>query len=204
MRNLRLIQREPAVTTLGPGQRYCFWTAGCNRRCPGCTTPESHDGSGYEISPAALALEIALSAPDGVTISGGEPFLQAEAVAETIRSLRQVQGCDIGVIVYTGYRIEELADVPGAAALLAQTDLLIDGPYVRELDDGGSLRGSSNQRVIPLTPRYDTPEVLALYGAPERRSEYFFHGSGVSRVGVIDHASHDDDVMHHFPVSQEQ
>lgn len=203
MRNLRLIQREPAVTTLGPGRRYCFWTAGCNRRCPGCTTPESHDGSGYEISPAALALEIALSKPDGITISGGEPFLQAEAVAETIRCLREVQRFDAGVIVYTGYRIEELSVVPGADLLLAQTDLLIDGPYVRDLDDGGSLRGSSNQRVIPLTDRYAVPEVLSLYGAPERRSEYFFHGSGVSRVGVIDHACHDDDVMRHFPVNSQ-
>lgn len=189
---LRLIHREPGVTTLGPGRRYVFWTAGCNRRCPGCTTPESHEAAGYAISPAALALEIALSKPDGITISGGEPFLQSEAVAETLRCLREVQHCDTGVIVYTGYRMEELAKVAGANALLARTDLLIDGPYIRELDDGGALRGSSNQRVIPLTDRYNTQEVLTLYGAPERRSEYFLHADGIARVGVTGHAPNDD------------
>ncbi len=178
---LSVHMREPAVRTLGPGVRYALWVQGCPRRCPGCVAPEAQalDG-GTELETGALAWEILLSGVEGLTISGGEPFLQAEALAELIRTVRRKR--DLGVIVYTGYRYEELLADPAARALLEETDLLIDGPYVKELDDGKSLRGSSNQRVIPLTERYR--EELSLYGRPERPTEAFAHGAEVHYVGV--------------------
>ena len=164
-----------------PGVRYALWVQGCPRRCPGCVAPEAQalDG-GTELETGALAWEILLSGAEGLTISGGEPFLQAEALAELIRTVRRKR--DLGVIVYTGYVYEELLADPAARALLEETDLLIDGPYVKELDDGKSLRGSSNQRVIPLTERYR--EELSLYGRPERPTEAFAHGAEVHYVGV--------------------
>lgn len=178
---LSVHMREPAVHTLGPGVRYALWVQGCPRRCPGCVAPEAQalDG-GTELETGALAWEILLSGAEGLTISGGEPFLQAEALAELIRTVRRKR--DLGVIVYTGYRYEELLADPAARALLEETDLLIDGPYVKELDDGKSLRGSSNQRVIPLTERYRGE--LSLYGRPERPTEAFAHGAEVHYVGV--------------------
>lgn len=178
---LSVHMREPAVHTLGPGVRYALWVQGCPRRCPGCVAPEAQalDG-GTELETGALAWEILLSGAEGLTISGGEPFLQAEALAKLIRTVRRKR--DLGVIVYTGYRYEELLADPAARALLEETDLLIDGPYVKELDDGKSLRGSSNQRVIPLTERYRGE--LSLYGRPERPTEAFVHGAEVHYVGV--------------------
>lgn len=178
---LSVHMREPAVHTLGPGVRYALWVQGCPRRCPGCVAPEAQalDG-GTELETGALAWEILLSGAEGLTISGGEPFLQAEALAELIRTVRRKR--DLGVIVYTGYVYEELLADPAARALLEETDLLIDGPYVKELDDGKSLRGSSNQRVIPLTERYRGE--LSLYGRPERPTEAFVHGAEVHYVGV--------------------
>ncbi|WP_140397603.1 MULTISPECIES: 4Fe-4S single cluster domain-containing protein [unclassified Flavonifractor] len=178
---LSVHMREPAVRTLGPGVRYALWVQGCPRRCPGCVAPEAQalDG-GTALETGALAWEILLSGAEGLTISGGEPFLQAEALAELIRTVRRKR--DLGVIVYTGYRYEELLADPAARALLEETDLLIDGPYVKELDDGKSLRGSSNQRVIPLTERYRGE--LSLYGRPERPTEAFVHGAEVHYVGV--------------------
>lgn len=178
---LSVHMREPAVHTLGPGVRYALWVQGCPRRCPGCVAPEAQalDG-GTALETGALAWEILLSGSEGLTISGGEPFLQAEALAELIRTVRRKR--DLGVIVYTGYRYEELLADPAARALLEETDLLIDGPYVKELDDGKSLRGSSNQRVIPLTERYRGE--LSLYGRPERPTEAFAHGAEVHYVGV--------------------
>ena len=173
--------KEHCVSTLGPGERFVLWTAGCGRKCPGCTTPESWDMyAGRKISVDELRMEIAASGRNGLTISGGEPFLQAEALAELVQGVRRFR--DVGVIVYTGYSYEELTEMPGAAGLLAETDLLIDGPYVRELDDGRSLRGSSNQRVLPLTDRYAS--VLGLYGAEGRRREVFNYPSGVFEVGI--------------------
>ena len=106
--------------------------------------------------------------------------MQAEALCELIAAVKEKK--DLGVIVYTGYLLEELESVPYAKELLAQIDLLIDGPYQRELDDGRSLRGSSNQRVIPLTDRY--AQALPLYGAEGRRTQLFQHGSYINIVGI--------------------
>ncbi|MBQ5825705.1 MAG: radical SAM protein, partial [Clostridia bacterium] len=128
----------------------------------------------------ALSWEIINAEVEGVTISGGEPFLQAEALAELIKKVRKIK--DIGVIIYTGYLIEELSEVQGADKLLELTDLLIDGPYVSELDDGKSLRGSSNQRVIPLSERYNN--CLEMYGADERKLQVIEHLDKVNIVGI--------------------
>ena len=178
---LRVHMREPAVRTLGPGTRYALWVQGCPRRCPGCVAPEAQSLSGgRELDVDALAWEIALSGAEGLTISGGEPFLQAGALAELVRQVRRRR--EMGVIVYTGALYEDLLADPAAAPLLAVTDLLIDGPYREDLDDGGSLRGSSNQRVLPLTDRYR--DALPLYGRPERPVERFAHGPEVHYVGV--------------------
>ena len=196
MTPLRIYQREPAVYTLGPGRRYCLWVQGCPRRCPGCVSAQSQDPEGgYPMSPGAVAMEIRLAHPDGVTISGGEPFLQAEALAQMLSILRDQMHCDLGVIVYTGYTLEELAALPDAQLLLPYVDLLIDGPYVQALDDGLSLRGSSNQRVIPLTDRYRTPDVLGLYGSKTRTVQIIPHGFGVSRVGVLNPSDKDYEVI---------
>ena len=178
---LYLHMRENGVTALGPGTRFGVWVAGCNRNCPGCIAQSTHDmKSGDPIDTGALAWEIITSNADGITVSGGEPFLQAEALAEMLRIVRGKR--DMGVIVYTGYTLEELAVVPHADELLAQTDLLVDGPYVQELDDGKSLRGSSNQRVHLLTPRY--AEHLHRYGAEGREAQVFYHGAKTHRVGI--------------------
>ena len=166
--NMRQAHVKPNV--LGPFERYCLWVSGCNRRCPGCISPESHDMyAGTPLEAGALAWEIITSETEGITISGGEPFLQAPALCQMLRTVKRHR--DMGVIIYTGFLLEELKDVEGASELLALCDLLIDGPYIQHLDDGKSLRGSSNQRVIPLTPRYEP--YLDLYGAGERQVQIF-------------------------------
>ena len=176
--------KEPAVRVLGPGVRYVLWVQGCDRRCPGCTAPTAWDmKAGQPIPAAALAWEIALSGAEGLTISGGEPFLQAGALGRMVESIRRRR--DMGIIVYTGFLYEQLLEMDGAKALLSQTDLMIDGPYMRELDDGRSLRGSSNQRILPLTERYR--DALYLYGAEGRPVEHFPHGTEIHDVGVADH-----------------
>ena len=88
----------------------------------------------------------------------------------------------MGVIVYTGYLYEELLKVPENQELLSNIDLLIDGPYIKELDDGKSLRGSSNQRVILLTDFY--ADAVCEYGTKERKTENFYHGIYVHEIGI--------------------
>ena len=141
------------------------------------------ENEGRLIPVSALATEIALSGMDGLTISGGEPFLQAEALAEMIDMIHA--RCDMGIIVYSGYTIEQLREHAEASALLDRIDLLIDGPYIRELDDGLSLRGSSNQRAICLTERYCG--VLELFGRTGRETQTFRHSIYNNIVGIPDH-----------------
>ena len=188
---------EHSITTLGPYKRFGLWVQGCHRNCPGCIAGQSHQESdGRWIDTGALSWEIiAAKEIEGLTISGGEPFLQAPALAELIRKVKAIR--DVGIIIYTGFLLEELDALPGGTDLLSLTDLLIDGPYVRELDDGKSLRGSSNQRVHALTSRYAS--LLHLYGAEGRPTEEFLHSGTIHTVGIPNQASPHSDIENTNP-----
>ena len=178
MTYLRLHMTAAPIHTLGPYARFGLWVQGCRRNCPGCATPDARpQEGGYTMEVEALTRRI-LNQPgiEGLTISGGEPFLQAEALCLLIRQVQSL--APLGVILYTGYTYEEIRDQP----LTGLCDAIIDGPYVAEQDDGGRLRGSSNQRLILRTPRY---QGLLGFGGPARRTELVrsFEG-GLALVGV--------------------
>jgi anaerobic ribonucleoside-triphosphate reductase activating protein len=147
----------------GPGgPRAVVWTQGCQHACPGCQNPETWDTEKIVelISPRALAQRI-LSNPNhqGVTFSGGEPFLQARGLAQVSRLVRQER--KLTTVCYSGFTYEELTgpQAPDAAAeFLQEIDLLIDGRYVEALkspDPGAHIwRGSANQRLIWLRPDF--------------------------------------------------
>ena len=86
----------------------------------------------------------------GVTLSGGEPFPQAESLAELAHQVRE---SGLNIVTYTGYTIEQLLEGipthPGWKRLLEETDTLIDGPFLlTEKTLTLKFRGSRNQRVI--------------------------------------------------------
>lgn len=140
------------VTGLGPGNRLVMWVRRCDKRCAGCLSPELW-ASGTPRPVAEVASELLAEAHtcDGLTISGGEPFDQAASLAQLIDILRH--DVDIEVLVYSGYRYEELRTRPDCAALLERIDLLIDGPYREAEANTLQWRGSDNQRVWLLSPR---------------------------------------------------
>ncbi|MBQ8514222.1 MAG: anaerobic ribonucleoside-triphosphate reductase activating protein [Ruminococcus sp.] len=137
----------------GPGFRFTIFTQGCPHRCPGCHNPQTHDfDGGTEITPEELLEKIkANPLLSGVTFSGGEPFAQAGVLASLARDIHALGGLD--VITYTGYTVEQLLEGfdqnPAWKALLEETDILIDGPF---LEGSKSyeirFRGSSNQRYL--------------------------------------------------------
>ena len=88
-----------------------------------------------------------------VTISGGEPFLQSRALSSLTERLHSD---GYGIIIYTGYTLEELYGKKDEyiSKVLDSIDLLIDGEYVDDLNDGRRFVGSSNQRIISLSGRY--------------------------------------------------
>ena len=140
-------------TVDGPGRRSVVQVAGCSIRCPGCYVPETHEAAnGTPTAVGAVVSEISANRADhdGVTILGGEPFDQPSAIAELITKLKDL---DLHVVVYTGYTLETLRKKQDMRIerILKMIDLLIDGPFIRELRDGaGEYRGSTNQRLIPL------------------------------------------------------
>lgn len=182
---IRIYNYQDGVTKLGPETRFCLWTQGCVRQCKGCMTPMSQDrDSGRIISVCDLANIIIQSGRDGLTISGGEPFLQAEALYELIKLIKAKR--DIGIIVYTGYTLDEIQQSKDLymCKFLEQIDLLIDGPYIEELNDGMNLRGSSNQRIIALTERYKSE--VDKYGSQKAEVEIFMKEDKILLVGVPD------------------
>ena len=154
---LYVSHREPLTKVLGPGQRYALWLQGCERRCPNCIFPSGQplDCGGQWYSVEKIWTEIQ-SVPNltGITISGGEPFLQATAVAKLIKILRGESTLD--VMIFTGYTLAELQDKHDAATdfILKNIDILVDGEYREDLNTNSLYRGSDNQVLHYLSPKY--------------------------------------------------
>lgn len=149
------------TTSEGPGHRFCVWVQGCERHCPGCFARHTWDQSGgipVEVRELCELIGKRLTqnpSLEGITLLGGEPFLQAEALAH-VASFAHEQS--LGVLCFTGYTLEELREAgpAGSEELLDVVDVLIDGPYLREERDfSRPLVGSRNQRFHFLTNRYD-------------------------------------------------
>lgn len=154
---LYLHHRERQTKVLGPGTRYAIWVQGCNRHCPGCINPEGQpiDKNGYWIDEQEVLAEIkATDGLRGITISGGEPFLQAEALENLVEDLKGTTNLD--VMIYTGYTLSELKKEGGdfARKLINNTDILVDGEYIKEQNNNYIYRGSDNQKIHILTNRY--------------------------------------------------
>ena len=159
---------EKNTDLLGPYRRFVIWVHGCCFACEGCLAENTKNGAYTEMSVKDLAQEILMSDTEGITISGGEPFLQAEALFELITLLKSVR--DTGVIIYSGFTLEELQKNADTQNLLSVTDILIDGRYIKELDDGRAYIGSSNQRLHYLSDRYKNIG-QEYYSEKKRRAE---------------------------------
>ncbi len=154
---LRLYHYIPATRTEGPGLRAGLWVQGCPRHCIGCAAPETWDfEAGYEQDIDELAEEIlTVMGLDGITIAGGEPFCQADELAELIGQLRE-RSPDFSSICFSGWTLAELKKInsKGVDDLLSKIDLLIDGPYIEALaSTARPLAGSSNQEFHFFTHR---------------------------------------------------
>ena len=144
----------PETISDGYGLRYAIYFAGCAHRCPGCHNPESHDprrGEPLTVERAETICAAIAANPilDGVTLSGGDPLLQPEAMAAFLRLVKERTGQNVWC--YTGYTLEECLADPARRECLRWIDTLVDGRYVEALRDLSlDFRGSSNQRIIDV------------------------------------------------------
>ena len=161
----------------GPGLRLSLFVQGCPHHCPGCHNPGSHPFAGGWPIRAGEVLARLLANPllDGLSLSGGEPFCQAEALAPLAAAAR---GRGYPVMAWTGYTFEELLRGGRAdwLALLSSVDVLVDGPFLLERRTLAlPWRGSDNQRLL------DAPQSLAQGRAVE--------ADGAAEAGKISAAS---------------
>ena len=158
---IRLAGVEPESIVDGPGYRLAVFVQGCPHHCPGCHNPATHDFSGGTLRDTAEITAMLGKNPlvRGVTLTGGEPMMQAAALCEIARAARE-RG--MSVWCYTGYTLEALLKEQNSdrMRLLALVDVLVDGPYIaheRSLDL--LYCGSRNQRLIDMPATLSAGEV---------------------------------------------
>lgn len=170
------------VKTLGPGHRIGIWTAGCNRNCCGCISPELQFADAGQVMTTseiiALVKRIGCT-PDGFTISGGEPFLQVEALCGLIEALALISD---DILIYTGFSLDELVERHDEHInrIIALSAAIVDGPYIDELNDGIGLRGSSNQKLHVL--KYH--EKYCGMDACRREVQTVLYGNKLLTIGI--------------------
>ena len=144
----------------GPGLRTAIWVQGCLKRCVGCCNGQFLKIQPADVCDSQMIIEqIAQNQQqygiEGVTLLGGEPFLQAEGLADVAQACRKM---GLSVMVFSGYQLEELDDArfKGASQLLKVTDVLVDGEYQQALiENVRNWVGSTNQRFHYFTDFYD-------------------------------------------------
>ncbi len=148
----------------GKGIRCTVFTQGCPHHCPGCHNPQTWPFEGGKITEVSEIFEDFRGNPmlKGITFSGGEPFSQPEPLTELARL---VHGIGKDVTAYTGYTYEQLLEKhdPAIDALLAETDVLIDGPFIEAQKNLElTFRGSENQRLIDMKKTREQGKVVLL------------------------------------------
>lgn len=179
----------PLTTVEGPGRRACVWVQGCPIHCKGCGVPWTwNPKKGTKVSVETLWKQILESKQkeniEGITFLGGEPFEQAEALAELGR---RAQREGLSVMTFSGYYKEQLEELqkPFWQELYHVTDLFIDGPFEQDkLDHKRPWVGSTNQRFHFLTDRYKEFE-SELSTVPDRLEIYFKKDGTVEANGMV-------------------
>lgn len=162
---MRLAGIVPESVVDGPGVRFVVFAQGCPHHCHGCHNPQTWDPEGGKeitVKEIIKMLKKKRKEIQGITLSGGEPFIQAEEMASLAREAKKME---LDVVVYTGYIYEELLalSLPGRKELLDLADVLVDGPFLIEYKDIAlAFRGSSNQRVINLPATQGKGKVVLL------------------------------------------
>lgn len=161
--DIRIAGLEKDSVSNGDGFRFVLYVQGCEHHCKGCQNPSTHDINGGVLTTTENVItamsKMITGLTKGITISGGEPFLQANACAEIARIAHSIKSNSVypedkkfDVWVFTGFTYEFLMKHPEKfLPLLMETDYLVDGPYEEKLRDVNlSFRGSTNQRILHL------------------------------------------------------
>lgn len=173
------------IHSLGPGERVGLWVQGCSKNCFGCISKELQLFDSKKDIPVELITNMIIKESSRtncrrLTISGGDPFEQAEELFVLLSKLRDYF---VDILVYTGYTIEEINMSDTMHRCLEYIDVLIDGRYI-ESDNTGSSRlcGSNNQKIIFLNSQLKNEYIE--YDKTENLLESFLHNDKVITIGI--------------------
>ncbi len=152
------------TTVNGPGVRYTVFMQGCEHGCKGCHNPETHDPDGGKTIPVKELIDDILATKyiDGVTLSGGDPLLQADQCRDIVEALKSK---GLNIWLYSGFTFDEVIEgKAGEAAreVLNFIDVMVDGRFVESLlSEEHIWRGSSNQRLIDVKKSLDAGKIIS-------------------------------------------
>lgn len=176
---------QPDSIVDGEGIRTVIWTQGCPHNCLGCHNPGTHDFHGgglVELEDVYDAID-KLEGQDGITFSGGDPFVQPRECALIAKYARN-KGYNIWA--YTGYTFEQLLNLSknnvDILKFLKEIDVLVDGKFeLSKKSYSYVFRGSSNQRVIDVKKSLEGNTIVVIdkydetsYESNRLRSEGIF------------------------------
>ena len=173
------------VKVLGPGRRIGIWLTGCSRGCRNCISPDFQVRSERQKVTVGQLLSLVRAVADekpvdGITVSGGEPFEQPEALRALLPELEKITS---DILVYTGFLKERLESL-GYGDILSHVGVLIDGPYIESRNVGAFLRGSDNQTIHFLKTELEEKYAPAMADGVNRL-QLFRAGSGFVSVGIV-------------------
>lgn len=150
----------------GFGVRTVIWTQGCSHNCPFCHNPSTHSFDGgalFNIEDIFEEMDN-LVGQDGITLSGGDPLFQIEAVCEIAKYAKKI---GLNVWCYTGFTYEQIIDMsknnPKYLEFLNYLDVLVDGKFEIEKRNFSLLfRGSSNQRLINMPETLKNKKIILI------------------------------------------
>lgn len=144
----------------GPGVRMVIWTQGCRHHCFNCHNPQTWDMEGGTLYPVEQLQKqiLASELQSGLTLSGGEPFLQVEPLLDIVKTAKEKK---LNIWAYSGFTYEELLADAQKKKLLIELDVLVDGKFVNDLKDYRLVfKGSRNQRIIDVQKSLQSGEVI--------------------------------------------
>lgn len=170
------------VETLGYGKRIGIWTIGCPHHCEKCSNPELWtEDKCKEIDIESIVKCVKrVGNADGITITGGDPFYQADELLILVSRLRELGYEDI--LVYSGYTYEELIKDEVSKSVLDLIAVLIDGKYVDSLNDNRTIRGSSNQRILVLNSQMNNR--YSDVNSWERKTQIVMNNNDIHAIGI--------------------
>jgi len=135
----------------GPGDRFTIWVQGCSIHCKDCNNSDTWDfnAGSFVDTDDLFPLIIKTTATTGLTLTGGEPLDQFEAVFELTKKVFLYKD----IFLCSGYLFKDIEKNSKLKEILKFVDIICAGPFESDKVCQSQWKGSSNQEIIHLTER---------------------------------------------------